>query len=622
MRTPLLELLPVSEVQPSLFLLDAYGPISSGVLSDQIPTTPAPSIVCLSQFAGAIQTSLDRSEPRWRWARLAEATHILALELRAALAANAGETYVYGQAPLPVFVQLGFEVSAWSDGRLTLLNQRKDKQWDRFPLATLPDPKPDGAAYFRVAGLPGAAAAGLDERAWPGRVAVFISTREIAAPVDAIRSYCTAAGQEERPIGLVSLITSRPFETGCARQVIEELSELFSAQIPAAFPKQTGLALFLAGPASLAYFVGRAINPKLYASVWVPDFQQGSYREGLKLPYHGVAPRWGEDAAVATPERPLIPRLPGIVGGEPHPAAPAGPPLSALHIEVYRRLADVHLRELKRFNLLVGGNNSGKTSVLEACHLLVAQSDTRGLHEVLRLRGRWADALPEWWALANIPAAVIRGERDGREVALRMKKGEFAVTGMESALCRTACSLPFVTGADEQLRLWNEESLRLGSKAAVLRFLRERVSPGLLDIELVEGRRFMISHEDPQQSGLDLTALGDGAQRVFRIGLLFAAVAGGVALIDEIDSGVHASLLDDFIALVQELAVQFNVQVLASTHSRECVDAFLANRSHCEELVCYTLVVGDGGQGRARRFSGAELNELVAFAGIDVRRAK
>ena len=41
-------------------------------------------------------------------------------------------------------------------------------------------------------------------------------------------------------------------------------------------------------------------------------------------------------------------------------------PLETLTIHQFRGLRDVELRGLGRFNVLVGLNNSGKTSVLEA----------------------------------------------------------------------------------------------------------------------------------------------------------------------------------------------------------------------------------------------------------------
>jgi predicted ATP-dependent endonuclease of OLD family len=47
----------------------------------------------------------------------------------------------------------------------------------------------------------------------------------------------------------------------------------------------------------------------------------------------------------------------------------------SIEIGSFRGLKDVHLEDLSQVNLLVGGNNSGKTSILEAIAVLYAGND-------------------------------------------------------------------------------------------------------------------------------------------------------------------------------------------------------------------------------------------------------
>ena len=47
--------------------------------------------------------------------------------------------------------------------------------------------------------------------------------------------------------------------------------------------------------------------------------------------------------------------------------------ITNLEIRNFRGLKDVKLKELRRVNLLVGGNDTGKTTVLEALLLLLAE---------------------------------------------------------------------------------------------------------------------------------------------------------------------------------------------------------------------------------------------------------
>ncbi len=63
----------------------------------------------------------------------------------------------------------------------------------------------------------------------------------------------------------------------------------------------------------------------------------------------------------------------------------------SLHIDGYRAFSHFSMEGLKQINLLVGGNNSGKTSVLEALYLLTAAGDIQAIWQVVSQRGERLD---------------------------------------------------------------------------------------------------------------------------------------------------------------------------------------------------------------------------------------
>lgn len=63
--------------------------------------------------------------------------------------------------------------------------------------------------------------------------------------------------------------------------------------------------------------------------------------------------------------------------------------LRSLRIENFRCFQMFELHQLGRLNLLVGANNSGKTSILEAVQLLNSQSNFESLREVMIGRGEY-----------------------------------------------------------------------------------------------------------------------------------------------------------------------------------------------------------------------------------------
>lgn len=71
-----------------------------------------------------------------------------------------------------------------------------------------------------------------------------------------------------------------------------------------------------------------------------------------------------------------------------------------------------------------------------------------------------------------------------------------------------------------------------------------------------------------------LKSLGDGAVRLFSVALALANSQDGFLLIDEVENGIHHSLQRDFWRMVLRTARANNVQVLATTHSYDCVQGF------------------------------------------------
>jgi AAA15 family ATPase/GTPase len=49
---------------------------------------------------------------------------------------------------------------------------------------------------------------------------------------------------------------------------------------------------------------------------------------------------------------------------------------------------------------------------------------------------------------------------------------------------------------------------------------------------------------------------------------------GGILLIDEIESGLHYSIQTEMWKMVFQIANDLNIQVFATTHSKDCVEAF------------------------------------------------
>ncbi len=72
------------------------------------------------------------------------------------------------------------------------------------------------------------------------------------------------------------------------------------------------------------------------------------------------------------------------------------------------------------------------------------------------------------------------------------------------------------------------------------------------------------------KSRIPIGSLGDGIWRMLGLILVLVRSQDGVVLIDEIDTGLHFTVLSNMWKLVYETAKRLNVQVFATTHSNDC----------------------------------------------------
>ncbi|MDQ2716171.1 MAG: ATP-binding protein, partial [Chloroflexota bacterium] len=86
---------------------------------------------------------------------------------------------------------------------------------------------------------------------------------------------------------------------------------------------------------------------------------------------------------------------------------------------------------------------------------------------------------------------------------------------------------------------------------------------------------------------LPLRSLGDGMQRMLGIALALVNARDGLLLIDEIENGIHYSAQSDLWRFIFEVASRLNVQVFATTHSWDCIEAFqkVARQNKAEGLL-------------------------------------
>ncbi len=148
------------------------------------------------------------------------------------------------------------------------------------------------------------------------------------------------------------------------------------------------------------------------------------------------------------------------------------------------------------------------------------------------------------------------------------------------------------------------------------------ILPKIRDLEILtdERGRSYLSAVTTSGDRLPLKDLGGGIVRLFRLYLSFFTVRGGVVLFDEIESGIHYSVLGDLWDRVRLWMNKWDVQAVATTHSSELIDAAIsAFREKPEDLSIHQLFLnGASSQIEVTTFSGETL-EAARELNLEVR---
>jgi AAA domain, putative AbiEii toxin, Type IV TA system len=126
--------------------------------------------------------------------------------------------------------------------------------------------------------------------------------------------------------------------------------------------------------------------------------------------------------------------------------------------------------------------------------------------------------------------------------------------------------------------------LEIHAKQEVLTEVLQIIDPRLTRIATVVVGGVPILHGDIKIDRLmPLPLLGEGMGRLASLVLLIANAEHGVVLVDEIENGLHYSILTKVWTAIRGVAREFDTQVFATTHSLECINAAHEAFSHGDE---------------------------------------
>ena len=300
-----------------------------------------------------------------------------------------------------------------------------------------------------------------------------------------------------------------------------------------------------------------------------------------------------------------------------------------LHIKNFRIYKDFKIDNLARVNLIVGKNNVGKSSFLEAINILSNsqpiqsmlalldsrdelipngdQSNHESGYEFVRLFNNanrdediildndnnkfvihWQYDIGDEYA-AHESGFIISDAHDVFRPQIFMpSSGTFvnADQSKQSSMTiesRSPCIFTTYSNLEypQLVSAWDDIQLT-PLEPNVVEFL-QIIEPTIERVANQQSNgRFMIKSKD-FSSPVPMKSFGNGISAVFGIGLGLAQAENGYLLIDEIDTGLHYRELTTIWKAIMETAVRLNIQVFATTHSYDCMRSFAEALSLLED---------------------------------------
>ena len=117
--------------------------------------------------------------------------------------------------------------------------------------------------------------------------------------------------------------------------------------------------------------------------------------------------------------------------------------------------------------------------------------------------------------------------------------------------------------------------LQLNGKHHKIESIMRGVEPRLQGLSVIANPSLPTIHAELEGHDrlLPMPLLGDGMTRLLSLALAIGNSENGLVLIDEIENGLHHSVMKSVWSGIAQFAREFNVQIFATTHSWECIRA-------------------------------------------------
>jgi hypothetical protein len=343
--------------------------------------------------------------------------------------------------------------------------------------------------------------------------------------------------------------------------------------------------------------------------------------------------------------------------------------IKSVEIENFKCYKLCILRNLRRMNVIVGLNGSGKTALMEALFLASGGSPElalrirafRGLNllsppeDPISLEALWIDLFHQFDKSEKVSIRFVDSSGKARALEINASSPRAFVLppgeqSAEGATFSTPLNFVYKFGAGRQ----EIHSMELTPKGVRMGVTKNVYRASMLGPH-AHGHRELpqkfsdISKQGEEESIIDairedfpqvedlrvellkggisslwvkvksvkrrfpIELLSSGISNYLAVLLSIAACKTGAVFVDEIENGLHYSIHEHMWRRVHSFAKKFDTQVFASTHSKECLQAMLpVMAGHESEFSMLRTRSSGEGASNVQQFDGKSLEAAIA----------
>ncbi len=275
--------------------------------------------------------------------------------------------------------------------------------------------------------------------------------------------------------------------------------------------------------------------------------------------------------------------------------------ITDLTIQNFRGFDELKLSGLQAVNLIVGENNAGKTSFLEALAAVANPHEFEKLPGLFRAMENHPEQRFYRWLLRDAPG-VDEGfvQAIGPELERRLdfyRPVSTRPTPQRQFVFKSSLFTAYVANPSADLRFC-AVSVHHGTPDSLVKSFGDAVRPSsgeeiMHEVLRSVDPRIKRIRVDPTEHGniiavdiglsesIPLSQAGQGIFRLVSILSVLLGIKPQLCIIDEIENGIHYTALPRMWRGLAKVSELLGIQIFATTHSKECLEA--ANRVFHDE---------------------------------------